>query len=124
MPCGSLKPKFHRTLPGFCGVAQGAFSTHERAALLGLPPDKRRSGFFHLWSQKEAYLKARGDGTARGLDHFDMEADPRLGARLLADRRDPQAPSRWWLTALDVGPSFRAALAAEAVAPSVRCFAR
>ncbi len=100
-------------------VAGQFFSAPECEALLALPEEARRNGFFHIWSQKEAYLKGRGDGVVHGLDHFDVVADPHRPAGLLADRRDPAALECWVLTALDVGPGFRGALAIEAPAGTV-----
>jgi 4'-phosphopantetheinyl transferase len=101
-------------------VAEHFFSAPERGAIAALPADRRRAGFFHVWSQKEAYLKGRGIGVSQGLDHFDVEADPALPAALLADRNDPAAVPRWKLFTLDAGTGFRAALAVEGNAVKVR----
>ncbi len=103
-------------------VARHFFSSPECRALLGLPLERRRPGFFHVWTQKEAYLKGRGDGVVHGLDHFDVSADPALPARLLADRRDPAAPERWRLLSLDLGDDFRGALAVEGNEPVLHRF--
>lgn len=89
------------------------FSPLERRALQCLPAQRRRAAFFHVWCQKEAYLKARGDGVVGGLDHFDVVADPEEGAGILADRKDPAATHRWKLLALDAPEGFCAALAWE-----------
>lgn len=104
------------------GLAKRFFSPPECRALLALSPEHQRAGFFHVWSQKEAYLKGRGDGVALGLDHFDVSADPTVEAELLADRRDLEAPLRWRLLSLDPGEGFRGALAAEGPAPVLRRF--
>jgi 4'-phosphopantetheinyl transferase len=103
-------------------LARRFFSSRESRALLELPSDRRRPGFFHVWSQKEAYLKGRGDGVAHGLDHFDVSPDPALPARLLADRRDPGAPKRWRLVSLDLGDDFRGAVAVEGGEPVLHRF--
>ena len=103
-------------------VAHRYFSGAEREAIAALPPVRQRAGFFHVWCQKEAYLKGRGDGVTLGLDHFDVAADPAEPAALLADRRDPSAVSRWRLHTLDAGPEYRAALAVECDEVEVRCF--
>lgn len=103
-------------------VAEHFFSAPEREAIGALPADRRRAGFFHVWSQKEAYLKGRGVGVSQGLDHFDVEADPVKPAALLADRNDPAAVARWRLFTLDAGAEFRAALAVEGDAVKVRYF--
>jgi phosphopantetheinyl transferase len=66
-----------------------------------------------VWCQKEAYLKARGEGIGAGLDHFDVIADPEEGGGIRADRKDPDAMRRWRLRSLDAPAGFRAALAWE-----------
>jgi 4'-phosphopantetheinyl transferase len=70
-------------------------------------------GFFSAWSRKEAYLKATGHGISRGLDHFDVTLSPGEPARLLADRLEPHALTRWAMTAVPVGAGYSAALVVE-----------
>ena len=55
------------------GVSRGYFSQQEYQALASLSPDEQQQRFFHLWTLKEAYLKARGEGVFVGLDHFRFE---------------------------------------------------
>lgn len=104
-------------------IAERFFSPGERDALLALPTEKWRDGFFHLWSQKEAYLKGRGDGVLHGLDHFDVVADPDQPPALLLDRRDREAAARWRLYPCDPGPGFRAAVAVEGPPAALQFFA-
>ena len=103
-------------------VARRFFSPEECRGLLHLAGERRHEAFFHVWSQKEAYLKARGDGVAFGLDHFDVAPDPAKPAALLADRREPRARGRWTLLSLDPGAGFRGAVAVEGAKPRVRRF--
>ncbi|MGQ0704060.1 MAG: 4'-phosphopantetheinyl transferase family protein [Gemmatimonadales bacterium] len=102
-------------------LAQRFFSPAEREALLALASDPAQvvAGFFACWSRKEAYLKATGYGISRGLHHFDVTLTPGLPARLLADRLDQQATSRWQLVEIEVPTGYSAALAAEAPLPRV-----
>lgn len=100
-------------------VAERFFSPFECSALRGVEPERRRGGFFHVWSQKEAYLKGRGEGVAHGLDHFDVVADQRQGAGLVTDRKDPPATLHWKLLALDLAEGFCGALAIEGRTPTV-----
>jgi len=97
-------------------LAERFFSPDERAALRALAGDEGAlvAGFFAAWSRKEAYLKATGHGITRGLHHFDVSLTPDAPAALLADRFDPDATTRWVLTALDVAPGYSAALVSEA----------
>ncbi len=103
-------------------VARHFFSPEECRGLLRLSEERRLEAFFHVWSQKEAYLKARGDGVAFGLDHFDVAPDPGQPAALLADRREPGARGRWTLLSLDPGAGFRGAVAVEGAEPRVGRF--
>lgn len=59
------------------------FSGTECRWLDGLAPSERRLGFFHLWTAKEAVLKALGTGIAGGL------AEPDLGPMLRPGRLPP-----------------------------------
>jgi 4'-phosphopantetheinyl transferase len=94
-------------------------SPAEQQELAELQPELRVTGFFHAWVRKEAYLKGRGDGVTQGLDHFDVSLTPGTAARLRADRRDPDAPSRWALAELNAPPGFAAALAVEGRLPDI-----
>ena len=44
------------------GIAERFFSARETAALKALPLDQKPVGFFNLWTRKEAWLKATGEG--------------------------------------------------------------
>lgn len=90
-------------------TAETAFSPAERETLRAADPLDRHRIFFTTWTRKEGYIKATGEGVARGLDHFDVSADAQV-ACLLADRRDPDATRRWGMRPLDIGPEVSAAL--------------
>jgi 4'-phosphopantetheinyl transferase len=51
-------------------LAAANFSPKERGALLALSVDERLRRFFALWTCKEAYVKARGEGLFIPLDSF------------------------------------------------------
>ena len=97
-------------------LANHFFSPAEREALHGLATAREQmvAGFFAAWSRKEAYLKARGDGIAHGLHHFDVSLLPHEPARLIEDRTDASAPTRWMMRALSAGHGYSAALVAVA----------
>jgi 4'-phosphopantetheinyl transferase len=94
-------------------ISDRFFAPGERLALEALSGPARREAFFNAWTRKEAYLKARGTGLTRSLQDFDVSLIPGDPARLVRDARDPQAPERWSLRALDPGPDYAAALAVE-----------
>ncbi len=97
-------------------IACRFFSRAECMALSALPANEQTDAFFAIWARKEAYLKARGEGLHFPLGAFTVS----LGqpAALLEVEGEPDEIDRWRLEALDVGPGFAAALAAERCAPS------
>jgi 4'-phosphopantetheinyl transferase len=48
-------------------LAERYFAAEERAWLAAAPPDQHSSRFFRLWTVKEAFLKATGEGLGRPL---------------------------------------------------------
>jgi len=74
-------------------LASRFFAPAEAAALRALPPAAQRGRFLDLWTLKEAYLKARGEGLGKRLREaaFDFDAAGVPTARLgpaLADRAE------------------------------------
>ena len=77
-------------------VARSAFSPAERRAIESPATDgERREAFFRCWTRKEAYLKARGEGLAGGLD------------------TDHEDTGGWQIRSLRAPPGYMAAVAAE-----------
>jgi 4'-phosphopantetheinyl transferase len=94
------------------GFAARYFSPRERDALARVPPGDRLRAFLEIWTLKEAYLKACGDGLVRALDAFDVTVgDARSG--LLAVRDRPGDAARWVLRQVEIGEDYVAALAVE-----------
>jgi 4'-phosphopantetheinyl transferase len=60
-------------------IAARHFAAGEQAQLRALPEPDRQRAFFDLWTRKEAFVKARGDGLFSGLDRFEMSLrEPRV----------------------------------------------
>jgi 4'-phosphopantetheinyl transferase len=53
-------------------LASQSFSRREREFLAQSPVELRRRRFFDLWTLKEAYIKARGEGLSIPLDSFSI----------------------------------------------------
>ncbi len=89
-------------------IAARFFSVEEQEALAELPTEERRTAFYNIWTRKEAYVKARGDGIAAGLDTFAVS----LGATaaLLRSDEGPNEVARWKLMALEPAGGYAAAL--------------
>lgn len=92
------------------GLAAYALTAAERGTLESLAPGERTPGFFGYWSRKEALLKASGEGLSAGLTSVSVNGPDQTAA--LLEWNSPGAPEHVWLTDLDAGPGYRAALAA------------
>ena len=112
----------HREDPTLIDVADRFFSPAEVRALRAVDPSRRLDAFFRIWTRKEAFIKAVGEGLARDLASFDVSLDPGHGASLLATRPDPEEARAWALVDLDLGPGVSAALVVRAPAGTVRGF--
>ncbi|MGV6820505.1 MAG: 4'-phosphopantetheinyl transferase family protein [Parvularcula sp.] len=96
-------------------ILQDHFTAEERSCLDALTGRPRMTGFFRLWTAKEAITKATGEGLEAPLGQIGFQLD---GARTIhAEGRGSYAPGRWWISALDIGPSHICTIATEA-APS------
>jgi 4'-phosphopantetheinyl transferase len=88
------------------------FSSQECASLRSLPAEFQPEAFFHCWSRKEAYLKAKGGGLTVPLDQFSVSLAPNQPAELLWTA-EPRENCRWSLHALTPAPGYVGALAVE-----------
>ncbi len=94
-------------------LAERFFSPREIEVLRALPPDSQHEMFFHCWTRKEAYIKARGVGLSLGLSNFAVSLDSDMKNYLpIASNEDAEA-QRWNLRRLDPGEGFAGAVAAE-----------
>ncbi|HET6430919.1 4'-phosphopantetheinyl transferase family protein [Dyella sp.] len=89
-------------------LARRFFAGTEATMLEDMPAHQRELGFLHLWTAKEAMLKAHGRGLAFGLDRVCVDIS--TGApQLMAFAGDE--PAAWQLHALNPGGKYIAALA-------------
>ena len=94
-------------------IAARFFSLEEQEALAQVPDEARRAAFYNIWTRKEAYVKARGDGIAAGLGTFAVS----LGAEAALLRSDEgrDEVERWKLMALGPADGYVAALCGAGV---------
>jgi len=112
----------HRDDPTLIEVADRFFSPGEVRALRGVDPGRRLEAFFRIWTRKEAFIKAVGEGLARDLASFDVSLDAGPAACLLATRPDPEEARAWALADLEAGAGVSAALVVRAPLGRVRAF--
>lgn len=96
-------------------VAQSYFSPTEIHALSRLPPEQQPLRFWELWTFKESYIKARGQGLSLPLDRFSIHlpAEGVVGLEIDASLRD--TASLWQLWQLRPSPTQLVALCVEAL---------
>ena len=103
-------------------IAERFFSTRETAQLKTLPKNQKDVGFFNLWTRKEAWLKATGQGICDSLNKVEVSLLPDEPARLLSLFDDAQAAADWTLQELNPAHGFKAALALCARDLELRCW--
>jgi 4'-phosphopantetheinyl transferase len=94
-------------------LAERFFSPREVVALRSLPDSAQPEAFFHCWTRKEAYIKARGGGLSISLASFTVPIDSNLCTHLPITAHDGPEAGRWWLRPLAPGEGFVGAVAVE-----------
>jgi len=79
-------------------IADRYFSPSEVEALFALKPESQNERFFHLWTLKEAYIKACGMGLAIPLDEFSFHFNraDKIAITFAPQRRDEPQHWRFW----------------------------
>jgi 4'-phosphopantetheinyl transferase len=89
------------------------FSPGEHAAYEKLPPADQPQAFFNLWTRKEAWLKATGDGIGHLLNQVEVSFCPGEPACFVRLPGDAHEGKRWRLHELTPAVGFAAALVHE-----------
>ncbi len=91
-------------------VSHRYFSPRERADLHALPKAAQNERFFHYWTLKEAYIKARSKGLSLPLDQFSFTWPTEDRLELHFDQGLPDNPERWQCWLLQATPAHLLAL--------------
>ena len=97
------------------------FSARESAAFHHLPVVQKPLAFFNLWTRKEAWLKATGQGIGDLLNAVEVSFLPGEPARFVSLPGDAQTLASWILREFEPAPGFVAALAISSSSPALRC---
>lgn len=103
-------------------IAERFFAAQESSGLKALPDTKKSAAFFNLWTRKEAWLKATGEGIAESLSQVEVSFLAGEPARLTCLFGDAQAGRNWHLCELAPAAGFVAALAVAGRTPRVTCW--
>ena len=74
---------------------------------------KRREAFLRMWTRKEAYVKALGEGLSIPLDSFVVALAPGIPAALHYVEADASEVQRWSMYNIEVTEGYKAALVVE-----------
>ncbi len=102
--------------PAIVDLGGAAFTDEERDDLRRLQPPERLERAVTLWTLKEAYVKARGQGLSLPVDAVAFRftrGEPRLSVSAAIDDR----PDRWWFQTFDLA-GHRIAVAVERAGPT------
>jgi 4'-phosphopantetheinyl transferase len=104
-------------------IADRFFSERESSTLKALPPEQKPVGFFNLWTRKEAWLKATGEGISDLLDKVEVSLLPDEPAKFLGLLGNLETAATWTLIDLNPAPGYKGALAIQAHHMELKCWA-
>lgn len=93
----------------FEAIAEHFFADDEAAWLESLGPERCASGFYRMWTHKEAYLKALGTGLSFSSRGFSLAVDAEP-ATLRSTSWPGDRPRHWRFAALPCLPGYAAAV--------------
>ncbi len=99
-------------------IANRYFSPRETTDLQSLPREVQLGRFFHYWTLKESYIKARSKGLAIPLDQFTFTFADEHSVAISFDKRLEDRPERWRFWLLRPTSEHLLAICAERTGPN------
>ncbi len=100
-----------RTVPNINEIALRVCQTDEAMALNSLADDQKQEAFFRLWTAKEAFVKATGQGLSRSFQSFSVPSFHfQNGCTAIIDEAG-ESSSGWRVHWLNTSGCYAAALA-------------
>ena len=100
-----------RPLPDAGAIAATHFSPHERAALASLATGEQLPAFFSIWTGKEAFIKAIGQGLSYPLTRFSVPVPPEHANTQV--RLEAGITAAWAVRSFAPGAGYAAAVVGE-----------
>ncbi len=100
-----------RELADMDELVERFFCAREKTIFKKLSHEQKRLAFFNLWTRKEAWLKATGQGISQYLNRVEVSFVSGEKASLLSLPDGSQSAGDWSLHELNPAPGFAAALA-------------
>jgi 4'-phosphopantetheinyl transferase len=92
-------------------IARAMFPATEQAALLRMSPPERCDAFFRIWTLKEAYAKARGEGFSFPLKNFPLITREKDVSKPQVIEDESPSSQRWTMFSLNPFSGYAGALA-------------
>ena len=92
-------------------VINKTISLKEQGYLEGLSTENRLQAFFNIWTAKEAYLKAQGEGFKANPTAISVIPELSGSHFTLEDQSKNDTSSEWTIQSLSVQPGYKAAFA-------------
>lgn len=100
------------------GIAERFFAKTECEAWVRLPSEQKKEAFYRIWTQKEAFIKAVGEGLSYPLDKFSVNVTPPAGLLTLEQGN----PKQWRIQVIEMEAGYSAALAIQRRQATLRYF--
>jgi 4'-phosphopantetheinyl transferase len=110
-----------RWLDDFDALVERFFSPRESSVFQPLPPEAKPEAFFNLWTRKEAWLKATGEGIGYSLNRVEVTFLPSEPARLLNLPDGQGSVQEWTLRELKPAAGYVGAVAVNATDLRINC---
>jgi 4'-phosphopantetheinyl transferase len=105
--------EYVRSIKDFESLAQRFFCPSESTTLGRLPPLEKEKAFFQIWTAKEAYLKAIGEGIGGGLDRVEISLTTDATPNPLRIVGDNRLAEQWCLWSPSLKQDYVATVAVE-----------
>ncbi len=96
-------------------LAERIFSPNDLAIFQAYSNREKVAAFYRAWTRKEAYLKARGEGIAEGLQEISVSMAPEE-VLSIKDTRHASTAEKWHLISLPLPGGYAGTLACDDVA--------
>ena len=102
-----------RTVSDGKQIVQRYFSAEEQREFESLPASQQNLAFLHLWTRKEAVLKAMGTGLSMKLDQLTVTASPHGPVRVVTIDGGKHAKTQWQIARIELTEQYVGALASQ-----------
>ena len=112
-----------RTMTNEDDFAAQLFSVSESALIASLSGQQKRRAFFKIWTCKEAFFKASGDGLTKPVDQVEIALDAldtEKTASLVSIAGDRSQATGWHVETFQPAINYQAALAFQGDAYKIR----